>query len=139
MNRSVMRPGEHLAEQIQGLGISAADLARQLHVPTNRVTEILKDIKPHHYWNFAPQFLLDLTAVTINDRFSVHRNPTVHRLFRHQGYYSRNWTISFQLPLGNGFQERKTLARVIADNMRLTLTHRNWSILVLINQSLHER
>ena len=34
-------PGEHLAEELTELGMSAAELARQLDVPTNRVTEIL--------------------------------------------------------------------------------------------------
>jgi plasmid maintenance system antidote protein VapI len=30
-------PGEHLAEQLAELGMSAAELGRQLNVPTNRV------------------------------------------------------------------------------------------------------
>ena len=41
MGRSPIHPGEHLAEQLEELDISAAALARQLKVPTNRVTEIL--------------------------------------------------------------------------------------------------
>ena len=36
-----IHPGEHLAEELKELGMSAAELARQLSVPTNRVTEIL--------------------------------------------------------------------------------------------------
>src|SRR5215468_11947169 len=36
-----IHPGEHLAEELKELGMSAAELARQLGVPTNRVTEIL--------------------------------------------------------------------------------------------------
>ena len=38
---SAIHPGEHLAEELNELGMSAAELARQLDVPTNRVTEIL--------------------------------------------------------------------------------------------------
>jgi addiction module HigA family antidote len=34
-------PGEHLSARLQSLGLSAAALARQLKVPTNRITEIL--------------------------------------------------------------------------------------------------
>src|ERR1700693_5491666 len=41
MARSAIHPGEHLAEQLKELGMSAAELARQLKVPTNRVTGIL--------------------------------------------------------------------------------------------------
>ena len=41
MKRSAIHPGEHLAEQLEELGMSAAELGRQLGVPTNRVTAIL--------------------------------------------------------------------------------------------------
>jgi hypothetical protein len=42
MARRASNPGEHLAEELEALDMSAAELARQLKVPTNRVTEILK-------------------------------------------------------------------------------------------------
>lgn len=42
MIKNVIHPGEILAEELTGLGISAAALARTLHVPTNRITQILK-------------------------------------------------------------------------------------------------
>ena len=41
MRRTAIHPGEHLAEELNELGISAAELARKLDVPTNRVTGIL--------------------------------------------------------------------------------------------------
>jgi addiction module HigA family antidote len=41
MNPTAIHPGEHLAEELKELGISGAELARKLDVPTNRVTEIL--------------------------------------------------------------------------------------------------
>ena len=41
MPRIPIHPGEVLAEDLTALGMSAAALARQLHVPTNRITEIL--------------------------------------------------------------------------------------------------
>lgn len=41
MARTVIHPGEHLAEQIQELGMSAAELGRQIKVATNRITGIL--------------------------------------------------------------------------------------------------
>ena len=41
MGRTAIHPGEHLAEQLEELGMSAAELARQLRVPTNRITAIL--------------------------------------------------------------------------------------------------
>jgi addiction module HigA family antidote len=36
-----IHPGEHLAEELRELGMSAAELSRQLSVPTDRVTQIL--------------------------------------------------------------------------------------------------
>ena len=41
MTIAAIHPGEHLAEELEALGTSAAELARQLKVPTNRITEIL--------------------------------------------------------------------------------------------------
>jgi antitoxin HigA-1 len=41
MAATAIHPGEHLSEELQTLGMSAAELARNLDVPTNRVTQIL--------------------------------------------------------------------------------------------------
>jgi addiction module HigA family antidote len=41
MARTPLHPGEHLAEELKELGISAAELARQIDVPVNRVTGII--------------------------------------------------------------------------------------------------
>jgi addiction module HigA family antidote len=41
MGRSPIHPGEHLADELDALGMSAAELARQLRAPTNRITQIL--------------------------------------------------------------------------------------------------
>lgn len=41
MPRTAIHPGEHLADAIGALGITAAQLARDIQVPANRVTGIL--------------------------------------------------------------------------------------------------
>ncbi len=41
MARPPIHPGEILAEELEELQMSAAELARILHVPTNRITQIL--------------------------------------------------------------------------------------------------
>jgi addiction module HigA family antidote len=43
MARIPIHPGEHLAEALSELGMSAAEFARQLNVPTNRITGILNE------------------------------------------------------------------------------------------------
>jgi hypothetical protein len=37
MARRPIHPGEHLAEELEALGMSAAELGRQIEVPINRV------------------------------------------------------------------------------------------------------
>ena len=41
MARTPIHPGEHLAEELKELGISATEVARQIEVPVNRITEII--------------------------------------------------------------------------------------------------
>jgi addiction module HigA family antidote len=43
MARTPIHPGEILREELEVLGVSAAELARQLNVPTNRITGILNE------------------------------------------------------------------------------------------------
>ena len=42
MGRRPIHPGEHLAEELKELGMSAAELARQIDVPVKRITAIVK-------------------------------------------------------------------------------------------------
>ena len=41
MSRPPIHPGEILAEELEELDMSANRLSRELHVPTNRITQIL--------------------------------------------------------------------------------------------------
>jgi addiction module HigA family antidote len=41
MARPPIHPGEILADELAELQMSAAQLSRELHVPTNRITQIL--------------------------------------------------------------------------------------------------
>ena len=69
MPRKTIHPGEHLAEELEALDMSAAELARQLHVPTNRVTAILNGqravtgdtaLRLAHFFGTSAQFWLNL-------------------------------------------------------------------------------
>jgi addiction module HigA family antidote len=66
---TAIHPGEHLAEELGELGMSAAELARQLDVPTNRVTEILNGrraitgdtaLRLAHFFGTTAEFWLNL-------------------------------------------------------------------------------
>jgi addiction module HigA family antidote len=69
MTVTAIHPGEHLAEELQALDMSAAELARKLGVPTNRVTQILNGtrsvtgdtaLRLAHFFGTSPQFWLNL-------------------------------------------------------------------------------
>ncbi len=66
---SAIHPGEHLAEELEALDMSAAELARKLGVPTNRVTQILNGtrsitgdtaLRLAHFFGTTAQFWLNL-------------------------------------------------------------------------------
>jgi addiction module HigA family antidote len=42
MARTPIHPGEILGDELRELGISAAELARHIHVPPNRISQILR-------------------------------------------------------------------------------------------------
>jgi len=69
MALTAIHPGEHLAEEIKELSMSAAELARQLGVPTNRVTGILNGrraitgdtaLRLAHFFGTSAEFWLNL-------------------------------------------------------------------------------
>ena len=69
MPLTAIHPGEHLAEELIELGMSAAELARKLDVPTNRITGILNGqraitgdtaLRLAHFFGTSAEFWLNL-------------------------------------------------------------------------------
>jgi antitoxin HigA-1 len=69
MARTPIHPGETLREDLQALGMSAAELARQINVPVNRVTEIMNGqraitgdtaLRLAHFFGTSAEFWLNL-------------------------------------------------------------------------------
>jgi addiction module HigA family antidote len=67
-----IHPGEHLAEELNALKMSAAELARQIDVPTNRVTQIMNGsrsitgdtaLRLGHFFGTSAQFWLNLQSL----------------------------------------------------------------------------
>jgi antitoxin HigA-1 len=67
-----IHPGEHLAEELKTLDMSAAELARRLDVPTNRITQILNGtraitgdtaLRLAHFFGTSPEFWLNLQSL----------------------------------------------------------------------------
>jgi addiction module HigA family antidote len=109
MGRTAIHPGEHLAEQLDALEMSAAELARQLGVPTNRITGILKGqravtgdtaLRLGHFFGTSAQFwlnlqsLYDLRLAEQNAGTIIDALPTLAELMKRLGKQ-----------LGKGFQK----------------------------------
>jgi addiction module HigA family antidote len=69
---TAIHPGEHLAEELKELGMSAAELARKLDVPTNRITGILNGqraitadtaLRLAHFFGTSAGFWLNLQSL----------------------------------------------------------------------------
>jgi len=69
---TAIHPGEHLAEELKTLDMSAAGLARKIDVPTNRVTQILNGersitgdtaLRLAHFFGTTPEFWLNLQSL----------------------------------------------------------------------------
>lgn len=72
MAQLLINPGEHLAEELKEIGMNAAELARQLDVPANRVTGILNGrraitadtaLRLAHFFGTSPEFWLNLQSL----------------------------------------------------------------------------
>ena len=69
MSREPIHPGEFLADELEELSMSAAELARLLHVPANRISQILAGkraitadtaLRLGRYFGSGPQIWLNL-------------------------------------------------------------------------------
>jgi addiction module HigA family antidote len=69
MARTPIHPGEHLAEELKEIGFSAAELARQIAVPINRITGIINGqrgvtadtaLRLGHWFGTSPHFWMNL-------------------------------------------------------------------------------
>ncbi|MBV8099003.1 MAG: HigA family addiction module antidote protein [Verrucomicrobia bacterium] len=67
-----IHPGEHLKEELEALDMSAAELARKLDVPTNRITHILNGrrgitgdtaLRLSHFFGTSAEFWLNLQSL----------------------------------------------------------------------------
>ena len=67
-----VHPGEVLAQELEELGVSASDLARQIGVPANRISQILARkrsvtgdtaLRLGHWFGTNPAFWLNLQSL----------------------------------------------------------------------------
>ena len=97
MARSPIHPGEHLAEELKELGISATELSRQIDVPVNRITAIINGqrgvtadtaLRLGHWFGTSAEFWLNLQKLhelrlardEVGDRVAKLPTLTVRRM-----------------------------------------------------------
>ena len=82
--RLAVHPGEVLADELHEPGISATELARQLVVPPNRITQIIKGkrsitgdtaLRLAHWFGTDPQFWLNLQTAYEVDMATAREAP----------------------------------------------------------------
>ena len=71
VTKAVHHPGEVLAQKLETVGVSPTELARQLHVPANRITQIVNGkrgitgdsaLRLAHWFRNEPEFWMRLQA-----------------------------------------------------------------------------
>ena len=71
MRRTAVHPGEVLADELEEIGVSPTELARQLAVPANRISQIIQGrraitgdtaLRLGHWFGMSPQFWLNLQS-----------------------------------------------------------------------------
>jgi len=69
--RPAIHPGEILGEELEEIAVTPTELARQLRVPANRISQIIQGkravtgdtaLRLGHWFGNAPQFWLNLQA-----------------------------------------------------------------------------
>lgn len=71
MARPPIHPGEILADELQDIGVTAAELSRQIRVPPNRISQIIRGrrsitgdtaLRLGHWFGTSAQFWLNLQS-----------------------------------------------------------------------------
>jgi addiction module HigA family antidote len=104
-----IHPGEHLAEELRALNMSASELARRIRVPTNRVTGILNGqraitgdtaLRLAHFFGTSAELWLKLQSVhqlrvaEAKSGESIKQLPTLKRASRLAGGGSQRTRIT---------------------------------------------
>jgi addiction module HigA family antidote len=71
MSRPPLHPGQVLADELKDVGVSPTELARQIRVPPNRLSEIIRArrsitgdtaLRLSHWFGTTPQFWMNLQS-----------------------------------------------------------------------------
>lgn len=89
MTKPVVHPGKVLAEELSALGVTPAELARQIDVPANRISQIINGkraitgdtaLRLAHWFKTTPELWLSLQAAYELKQAELHAGASVRRL-----------------------------------------------------------
>ncbi|MFQ5954560.1 MAG: HigA family addiction module antitoxin [Kiloniellales bacterium] len=93
MPREPIHPGEFLADELQELGMSAAELARIIYVPANRISQIIAGkrnitadtaLRLGQYFGTGPQIWLNLQQAYELDLARQQIEPEIENIPRRE-------------------------------------------------------
>ena len=89
MARTPIHPGEILADELEEIGISAAELSRQLDVPPNRISQILRGMRDitadtalrlGQFFGTGPELWMNLQKTYELDRAMAEIGPQIQKI-----------------------------------------------------------
>ena len=93
MSRPPIHPGEILADELKEIGVTPSALARQMDVPANRISEIIRGrrsitgdtaLRLGHWFGTTPQFWINLQTAYDLRVASRHAGAAIEKLPRRE-------------------------------------------------------
>ncbi len=91
MSKPPLHPGQVLADELKDVGVSPTELARQIQVPPNRLSEIIRArrsitgdtaLRLSHWFGTTPQFWMNLQSAYDLRLAAQHAGEAIARLPR---------------------------------------------------------
>jgi addiction module HigA family antidote len=91
MSGPLVHPGEILAGELKEIGVAPSELARQIEVPANRISEIIRGrrgitgdtaLRLGHWFGTAPQFWINLQSAYDLRLAAEQAGPAIEKLRR---------------------------------------------------------
>ena len=91
MTREAIHPGEFLADELQEIGITPTELSRQINVPANRVSQIIRGLRDvtadtalrlGQFFGTGPELWLNLQKAYDLDKAKEILGTKIHKIHR---------------------------------------------------------
>jgi len=89
MTREPIHPGEFLADEIEEIGISPTELSRQIDVPPNRISQIVRGkrditadtaLRLGRFFGTGPELWMNLQKAYDLDKAKAELGPTIRKI-----------------------------------------------------------